>query len=67
MVHSQQPRILVVDSRDAEAQGVARPDYYDSFVVILKPAICDLKGVRLLYAILGTQRITKLTSTGSYV
>ena len=53
MAHSQQPRILVVDSRDAEAQGVARPDYYDSFVIILKPAICGLKGVRLLYANIG--------------
>ena len=50
MAHSQQPRILIVDSRDAAAQGAPN---YDSFVVTLKPAICGLKGVRLLYANIG--------------
>ena len=50
MAHSQQPRILIVDSRDAAAQGAPN---YDSFVVTLKPAICGLKGVRLLYANVG--------------
>ena len=50
MAHSQQPRILIVDSRDAAAQGSPN---YDSFVVTLRPAICGLKGVRLLYANVG--------------
>ena len=50
MAHSQQPRILIVDSRDAAAQGAPN---YDSFVVTLKPAIYGLKSVRLLYANVG--------------
>ena len=48
MAHSQQPSTLVVDSRDATVQG----NHY-SFVVTLKPAICGLKAVRLLYANIG--------------
>jgi hypothetical protein len=42
---SQQPSILVIDSRDAAVQG-----NYDSFTVVLKPAICGLTSARLLYA-----------------
>ena len=44
---SQQPSILVIDSRDAAAQGLLT---FDSFTVVLKPAICGLVSVRLLYA-----------------
>ena len=48
MAHSQQPSILVIDSRDAAVQG-----NYDSFVVTLKPSICGLSSARLLYANIG--------------
>ena len=48
MAHSQQPSILVIDSRDAAVQG-----NYDFFVVTLKPSICGLSSVRLLYANIG--------------
>ena len=47
MAHSIQPSTLVIDSREAQ-QG-----NYDSFTVALKPAICGLKAVRLLYANIG--------------
>ncbi len=43
---SQQPSILVIDSRDAAQQGLVN---FDSFTVVLKPAICGLTSVRLLY------------------
>jgi len=49
MPNSQQPRILIVDARDAGTSA----SNYDSFVVPLKPAICGLRGVRLLYANIG--------------
>ena len=68
MAHSQQPRILIVDSRASPQQGStitfdveegAINDFpapqvsYDSFTVTLKPPICGLRGVRLLYANIG--------------
>ena len=48
MAHSQQPSILIVDSRDSMFQQVFTN--YDSFTVVLKQAICGLTSVRLLYA-----------------
>ncbi len=50
MANSQQPSILVIDSRDAAAQGLVT---FDSFTVVIKPAICGLVSVRLLYANIG--------------
>ncbi len=47
MANSQQPSILVIDSRDAAAQGLVT---FDSFTVVIKQAICGLVSVRLLYA-----------------